>query len=110
MGLQTHHIVAVQQPVQLLTRQGDHSIFNIPRPLKARPLQALLPQTEAVAFPVQDLELVVPAVAEHEQLFGITAYETAEPSWTLGAVLCEEVDCLSEIEKLECRWLDSGCL
>jgi hypothetical protein len=70
MRLQTHYIIAIQQPVQLLTGQRDHLTTNLAGPLEARPLQTLLPQTKSIAFPVQDLYLVPFAVAEHKQLFG----------------------------------------
>lgn len=63
MRLKTHHVVAIQQPVQLLARQGDDLRVHLARPLEALPLQALLPQAEAVAFPVQDLDLVPTANA-----------------------------------------------
>lgn len=57
MRLQAHHIVAVEQPVQLLTCQCDDIAFHLAGPLEPRPFQTLLPQAEAVAFPVQDLIL-----------------------------------------------------
>ena len=52
MRLYTHDIIAIQQPVQLLAGQGDHLIVNRARPFEAGPLQALLPQAEAVALPL----------------------------------------------------------
>jgi hypothetical protein len=54
----------------MLPAQRDHLAAKLARPLEARPLQAPLPQAEAVALPVQDLHLVARAVAEHEQLLG----------------------------------------
>ncbi len=61
-------IHAVQEPVEL----GAGNPGDVPRPEggpgKAGLLQLLLPQTEARALPVQDLDLVPGAVAEHEQL------------------------------------------
>jgi hypothetical protein len=57
MRFHTHHLVAIQQPVQLLTGQRNHITFNFAGPFEARPLQPLLPQTKAVALPVQDLDL-----------------------------------------------------
>ena len=70
MRLQAHYIIAIQQPVQLLTGQRNHFTANLAGPLETRPLQALLPQTKAITFPVQDLHLVALAVAEYEQLLG----------------------------------------
>ena len=70
MRLHAHYIIAIQQPVQLLPGQGDHLIVNLPRPFEASSFQTLLPQAKAVALPVQDLDLVALAVAEHKQLLG----------------------------------------
>ena len=52
MRLHTHHVVAIQQPVQLLTGQRDYITVNLAGPFEAGPLQALLPQTKTVALPL----------------------------------------------------------
>jgi len=44
------------------------------------------------------------------RLLGIDSYSTAESSWTLGAVICQENDCLRDSGKLKCRWMDGDCL
>ena len=58
MGLHTHYIIAIQQPVQLLASQGDHLIVNRARPFEAGPLQAFLPQAETVTLSIQDFDPV----------------------------------------------------
>ena len=95
MWLQTHYIIAIQQPVQLLTGQRDHLAANLAGPLEARPLQALLPQTKAVALPVQDLHLVTLAVAEHKQLFGKRIVLQGRFNQD-----CQAVDTLAEVDNI----------
>jgi len=95
MWLQTHYIIAVQQPVQLLTGQRNHFTCNLARPLEARPLQALLPQTKAVALPVQDLYLVTLAVAEHKQLIGKRIVLQGRFDQD-----CQAVDTLAEVDNI----------
>jgi len=68
--LHAQDIVTIQQPVQLLTSQAYDLIECLAGPFKPVPLQALLPQAKAIALPVQDLDLVTLAVAEHEQVLG----------------------------------------
>ena len=58
MRLHEHHIITIQQPVQLLTGQHNHLTANPVRPFEARSLEALQPQEEAVAYPVLDLDFV----------------------------------------------------
>ena len=70
MCLHTHDIVAIQQPVQLLAGQADDLIQCLAGPFKACLLQALLPQTKAVAFPVKRFDFVSLAVTEQKQMFG----------------------------------------
>ena len=43
-------------------------------------------------------------------VLGIKSYTTAESSWTLGAVVCEENNCLRDSGRLKCRWLGGDCL
>ncbi len=70
MCLYTHDIVPIEQPVQLLTGQGNNLIQCLAGPFKPSLLQALLPQAKTIAFPVKHLYLVTFAVAEHKQMFG----------------------------------------
>jgi len=53
------------------------------------------------------------AVYQREYLnaLGVSSFSKKDDaSWTLGAVLCEEDDCLQKAGKLLCRWSDKGCL
>src|SRR5205807_9153763 len=59
------HIVAIEQAVELYTREREHRLPNT-RPVKAMPLESLVPENEAVALPHQDLELVASRVNERE--------------------------------------------
>lgn len=43
-------------------------------------------------------------------VMGIKSRETAESSWTLGAAICEENNCLRNSGQLKCRWLGHACL
>ena len=70
MRLHTHDIVPVEQPVQLLTCQGDDLIKRLARPFEFRPFQGLLPHTKAIALPIQYFHFIALAVAEHKQVFG----------------------------------------
>jgi len=46
------------------------------------------------------------------QLIGVPAdAEKQKASWTLGALLCSETNCLSKVESAPvCRWSAHGCL
>ena len=68
--LHTHDIVPIEQPVQLLTGQGDNLIQCLAWPFKSRLLQALLPHAKTIAFPIKDFYLVTLAVTENKQMFG----------------------------------------
>src|SRR5438270_907903 len=59
------HIVAIEQAVELYTREREHRLPNT-RPVKAMSLHSLVPENEAVALPHQDLELVTSRVNERE--------------------------------------------
>src|SRR2546430_8010877 len=59
------YIVAIEQAVELYTREREHRLPNT-RPVKAMPLESLVPENEAVALPHQDLELVASRVNERE--------------------------------------------
>src|SRR5438067_5636725 len=59
------HIVTIEQTVELYTREREHRLPNT-RPVKAMPLESLVPENEAVALPHQDLELVASRVDEGE--------------------------------------------
>lgn len=58
---------AVEQPVQLIDRQLDGLVAGIGLGLEAFGFQTLEPQAEAIALPVEDLDLTAGAVEEHEQ-------------------------------------------
>jgi hypothetical protein len=62
-------VKAIEQPVQLLAVQ-THRGRRTARPMEAVALQALLPQHETIALPIQDLHPVTPPVGEREQLLG----------------------------------------
>src|SRR5690554_4338728 len=66
MGAHSAEVIAIQEPVQLLAREGDGVALQAVGPLEALPLQALVPDHEAVTLPEQQLHLVALAVAEHE--------------------------------------------
>ena len=70
MCLHTHHIIPVEQPVQLLPCHRDDAIQCLARPLKPGSFQGFLPQAVSVTFPVQDFHLIALAVTEHKQFFG----------------------------------------
>ena len=69
MWLQARDIVAVEQPVQLLGGECDDLLTGLARPVKARFLQALLPQAKAIRLPIEHLNLVASAVAKNVELF-----------------------------------------
>src|SRR5690554_230197 len=66
MGAHGAEVIAIQKPVQLLARERDGVALQAVRPLEALPLQALVPDHEAITLPEQQLHLVTLAVAEHE--------------------------------------------
>ena len=68
MWLEMKDIDPVQKPVKLPPRQLYRLSFTSTWPRKPMLLQPLVPQHEAIALPVQNLELVPLAIAEHEQL------------------------------------------
>ena len=70
MCLHAHDIVAIEQPVQLLTGQRDDFIQRLAGPFELGSFQRLLPQAVTVTFPIQYFDLVTLAVAEHKQFFG----------------------------------------
>src|SRR5882762_8856919 len=59
------HVIPIEQAVELYTREREHRLPNT-RPVKAMPLESLVPEDEAVAHPHQDLELVTARVDERE--------------------------------------------
>jgi hypothetical protein len=63
----TPQVDAIKQPVQFVDRQLDGLIPGIGLGLEALGFQALEPQAEAVALPVEDLDLAEVAVEKHEQ-------------------------------------------
>ncbi len=45
------------------------------------------------------------------ETFGVSAsYKTEDSSWTLGAAICNETECLEEAKPLMCRWTGKVCL
>src|SRR5690625_642196 len=67
MALHAHHIKALKQPVELALAPANHAIGVLARPLELRLLQTLVPQAEPGLIPVEHLEPVAMAVAEHIQ-------------------------------------------
>src|SRR5260370_41562284 len=62
------HIVAIEQPVQLLRRQRDHILLQKTRPVKLLiALDLLPPYGETVAIPAQNLQRVIATPDEHVQ-------------------------------------------
>src|SRR5260370_35992411 len=62
------HIVAIEQPVQLLRRQRDHILLQKTRPVKLLiALDLLPPYGETVAIPAQNLQRVIATPDDHGQ-------------------------------------------
>src|SRR3569833_2540427 len=62
MGLHPPHVVAVQEPVQLLTAESHDFLLRAPGPVKLVPIETLVPDHKAVVLPFQQLEFVAPGV------------------------------------------------
>ena len=60
---------AIKKPAELLC-SNIHDLGRVLRPAEAMLLKALVPKTEAVAIPVQNLERITLAVAEYEKMPG----------------------------------------
>ena len=60
---------AIKKPAELLCG-NIHDLGRVLRPAEAMLLKALVPKTEAVAIPVQNLERITLAVAEDEKVSG----------------------------------------
>ncbi len=39
---------------------------------------------------------------------GVASKKTSDSSWTLGAVICKEADCLGDGKTLSCHWRPGG--
>src|SRR5690606_22278483 len=63
----TPQVDAVEQPVQFVDRQFDGFVTRIGFGLEALGFQSLEPQAEAIALPVENLDLAAGAIEEHEQ-------------------------------------------
>src|SRR5690606_5968594 len=63
----TPQVDAVEQPVQFVDRQFDGFVTRIGFGLEALGFQSLEPQAEAIALPVENLDLAAGASEEHEQ-------------------------------------------
>src|SRR5256884_8514743 len=59
------YVIPIEQAVELYTREREHRLANT-RPVKAMPLESLVPENEAVALPHQNLQLVTSRVNECE--------------------------------------------
>jgi len=57
-------VEAAQQPVELFFGQRDGFSVILSRPFEALLFQALVPETETAAVPVEDLQLVAALIAE----------------------------------------------
>ena len=62
-------IKPIKQPVQLFAIEHHCVSRDIGWPLESLFLQTFVPQTKPVLLPVQDLDLLSPAVDENEQSF-----------------------------------------
>ena len=97
MRAPAREVEAVEQPVQLLAAQR-HRRALAARPVEALALQALHPQHEAAALPVQDLHPVATPVGEHEQLLA----ERVQRELVLHQ--CREaVDLLAEVDRVDAQ-------
>ncbi len=63
----TPEVKTVEHPVQLLDGQDNRFINHIRRCFKTLGLQALEPEAESVALPVQDLHAVARLVEENKK-------------------------------------------
>ena len=70
MGMPVLQVEAIEQPIQLLSAQANHALCRRSWPMEAIFFQALLPQAETIALPIEDLDLVLTPVGEHEQPLG----------------------------------------
>src|SRR5580704_2317923 len=62
------HIVALEQPAELLGGEGNHLFLQQSRPVKLLPtLDHLVPDGEAVTIPVQNLDGIESTADEQEQ-------------------------------------------
>jgi len=93
MGLHASDIVAIEQPVQLLGGERNQFVNALARPVEAGFFQALLPQAEATAFPVEHLDTVSTSVAEHKEMLG----ERVEAETVLNQHR-QAVDTLAEVD------------
>jgi len=69
MGSLRREREAIEKPTKLL-RSDVHDLGRPLRPAETLLLQALMPETEPVAIPVQHFDGVAPAVAEDKELSG----------------------------------------
>ena len=60
---------AIEEPAELLCG-NIHDLGRVLRPAEAMLFKALVPETESVAIPVQNLERITLAVAEDEKVPG----------------------------------------
>ncbi len=47
---------------------------------------------------------------KYSRVLGVEGSPVKKVSWTLGAVICDDNDCLREANPPVCRWLADGCL
>ena len=94
MGYIFPQIKALEQPPELLQTDGSGDLVCVRWPDKLVTFQALLPQTETVAMPVQSLDLVSVSIGKNVQGAGKGAqaqFELHEHRQT--------VDALSEVNR-----------
>jgi len=70
MGFIFPQIEAFEQPAELLQTDGSGELVGVLWPDEFVALQALLPQAEAVAMPVQRLDLVARSIGKNVQSAG----------------------------------------
>jgi hypothetical protein len=83
----TPQVDAVEQPVQLIDRQFDDLVAGIGLGLETLGFQSFEPETETVAFPVEDLDLATGAIEEHEQHWVASASKVC---WILATLMFDE--------------------
>ena len=67
MRLHPADVVAVQQPVELLSSYAGHSLTRSFQPVESLCLQPLVPETEAITLPPKNLDAITASVGEYEQ-------------------------------------------
>jgi hypothetical protein len=70
MRLHREDVHAVEQPVQLSTRDFEDFVSAIARPWKSIGIELLLPEYESVSLPQKQLDVISSAIAESKEVRG----------------------------------------